>query len=123
MRDRDGNHVAWRVRPTAEGDPLELAVDVRTAADVALSSDVAAAPTWSVLRLIEILNRDFTVRASRDAPTLRIAEAQREGWLGEVEGLQVSLVGAEDKLAQLNCRSGPANNTTDLGTPTVTDDS
>ncbi|MGW7243950.1 helicase associated domain-containing protein [Streptomyces sp. NPDC054804] len=28
-------------------------------------------------------------------------EAQREGWLGEVEGLQVSLAGAEEKLAQL----------------------
>jgi hypothetical protein len=32
----------------------------------------------------------------------RIAEAQREGWLGEVEGLKVSLAGAEQKLAQVN---------------------
>jgi hypothetical protein len=31
-----------------------------------------------------------------------IAEAQREGWLGEVEGLKVSLAGAEQKLAQVN---------------------
>lgn len=34
----------------------------------------------------------------------RIAEAQREGWLGEVEGLQVSLAGAKDKLAQITRR-------------------
>ncbi|HEY9367149.1 site-specific integrase [Streptomyces sp.] len=32
----------------------------------------------------------------------RIAEAEREGWLGEVEGLRVSLAGAKDKLAQVD---------------------
>ena len=31
----------------------------------------------------------------------RIAEAEREGWPGEVEGLKVGLAGAEDKLAQI----------------------
>ncbi|HEX6521687.1 MAG TPA: site-specific integrase, partial [Streptosporangiaceae bacterium] len=36
----------------------------------------------------------------------RIAEAEREGWLGEVEGLRVSLAGAEDKLAQIDRRTG-----------------
>jgi hypothetical protein len=41
----------------------------------------------------------------RDNLTARIAEAQREGWLGEVEGLQVSLAGANDKLAQLDRRN------------------
>jgi hypothetical protein len=35
----------------------------------------------------------------------RIAEAEREGWLGEVEGLKVSLAGADDKLAQIDRRS------------------
>ncbi|MFJ6722233.1 hypothetical protein [Streptomyces sp. NPDC091259] len=30
----------------------------------------------------------------------RIEEAKREGWLGEVDGLQVSLAGAEAKIAQ-----------------------
>jgi len=50
----------------------------------------------------------------------RIAEAEREGWLGEVEGLQVSLAGAKDKLAQLDRRT---TNTTDLGMPTVTHNS
>jgi hypothetical protein len=51
----------------------------------------------------------------RDNLTARIAEAKREGWLGEVEGLQVSLAGAQDKLAQLQ-RRGTG---TELGTPTV----
>jgi hypothetical protein len=32
----------------------------------------------------------------------RIAEAQHEGWLGEIEGLKVSLAAAEQKLAQLD---------------------
>ncbi|WP_269856997.1 hypothetical protein [Streptomyces sp. RPT161] len=42
-------------------------------------------------RLIEI----------RDNLINRISEAQREDWLGEVEGLEISLAGAKDKLAQL----------------------
>lgn len=50
-----------------------------------------------------------------DNLTARIAEAKREGWLGEVEGLQVSLAGAQDKLAQLRRRS----TSTELGTPTI----
>ncbi|MCX4722050.1 hypothetical protein OG818_40880 [Streptomyces virginiae] len=37
----------------------------------------------------------------RDNLIVRIAEAVREGWLGEVEGLRVSLAGAENKLSQL----------------------
>ena len=41
----------------------------------------------------------------RDNLVARIAEAEREGWLGEVEGLQVSLAGAKDKLAQVDTRS------------------
>ena len=32
----------------------------------------------------------------------RIAEAEREGWPGEIEGLKVSLAGTEDKLAQID---------------------
>jgi hypothetical protein len=42
----------------------------------------------------------------RDNLIARIAEAEREGWLGEIEGLQVSLAGAEDKLAQIDRRPG-----------------
>jgi hypothetical protein len=52
----------------------------------------------------------------RDNLHARIAEAEREGWLGEVEGLKVSLAGAEDKLAQIDRRS---RRTTDLGMPTA----
>jgi integrase len=48
----------------------------------------------------------------------RIAEAQREGWAGEVEGLQVSLAGADDKLAQIDRRSRNGA-TVDLGLPVV----
>ena len=50
-------------------------------------------------------------------PADRIAEAEREGWLGEIEGLQVSLAGAEDKLAQIDRRSpsGPVS----LGLPAL----
>jgi hypothetical protein len=61
------------------------------------------------VRLIEI----------RDNLKARIAEAQREGWLGEVEGLQVSLSGAEDKLAQIERRryTMPPPTTAELGVP------
>jgi hypothetical protein len=52
----------------------------------------------------------------RDNLIARIAEAEREGWLGEVEGLKVSLAGAEDKLAQIDRRFRTA---VDLGIPTV----
>ena len=52
----------------------------------------------------------------RDNLTARIAEAEREGWLGEAEGLKISLAGAEDKLAQIDRRTRPAA-TVDLGMP------
>src|SRR6266571_3442246 len=51
----------------------------------------------------------------RDNLTARITEAEREGWLGEVEGLKVSLAGAEDKLAQIDRRTHAAP--VDLGLP------
>ena len=41
----------------------------------------------------------------RDSLTARIAEAGREGWLGEAEGLKISLAGAQDKLAQIDRRT------------------
>lgn len=54
----------------------------------------------------------------RDNLAARIAEAEREGWLGEMEGLKISLAGADDKLAQINRRSGtPAY----LGIPSIRD--
>jgi integrase len=55
----------------------------------------------------------------RDSLLARIAEAEREGWLGEVEGLRVSLAGTDDKLAQIDSR--PRRSTTvHLGLPTIT---
>jgi hypothetical protein len=59
-------------------------------------------------RLIEI----------RDNLIARIHEANREGWLGEVEGLQVSLAAAEDKLTQLDNRSHRST-IVDLPAPTA----
>jgi integrase len=48
----------------------------------------------------------------------RIDEARREGWLGEVEGLQISLTGARAKLAQLDQMAVPTpRKPIDLGIP------
>ena len=54
----------------------------------------------------------------RDNLTARIAEAEREGWLGEVDGLEVSLAAAIDKLAQMD-RSGRPATVAQLPFPTV----
>ena len=54
----------------------------------------------------------------RDNLTARIAEAEREGWLGEVEGLKISLAGAEDKLAQID-RRAQAGAPVSLGMPPI----
>ena len=43
----------------------------------------------------------------RDNLLARIEEARREGWLGEVEGLQISLTGARAKLVQLDQITNP----------------
>jgi integrase len=52
----------------------------------------------------------------RDNLTARIAEAEREGWLGELEGLQISLAAAEAKLSQIDKRTRMR---ADLPTPTL----
>jgi hypothetical protein len=53
----------------------------------------------------------------RDNLHARIAEARREGWLGEVDGLQISLTGARQKLAQLD-QIAAATTSTHLGMAT-----
>ncbi|WP_234344064.1 hypothetical protein [Streptomyces sp. WM6372] len=58
-------------------------------------------------RLIEI----------RDNLLSRILEAEREGWLGEIEGLQSSLGHAEEKLAQLDAQISRQQQSVDLGIP------
>ena len=50
-------------------------------------------------RLIEI----------RDNLRVRIDEAQQNGWLGETEGLQLSLAGTTEKLSQLDHRHPQGN--------------
>ncbi|MGW4985661.1 hypothetical protein [Streptomyces mirabilis] len=55
----------------------------------------------------------------------RIAEARTNGWLGEVQGLQVSLTKAKEKLAALDrslerSRSTGRGGPTDLGMPVIT---
>jgi hypothetical protein len=52
----------------------------------------------------------------RDNLTARIAEAEREGWPGEIEGLKISLAGAQDKLTQISRRTSRA---IDLGIPAI----
>lgn len=47
-----------------------------------------------------------------DIVTARIAEAEHQGWLGEVDGLHISLAGANHKLAQLDARA--SQHSTDL---------
>lgn len=54
----------------------------------------------------------------RDNLRDRIDEARREGWLGEVEGLETSLAGAEEKLAQMDASLARTTTAVDLGIPT-----
>lgn len=56
------------------------------------------------------------VREIHDNLLARIAEAEREGWAGEVEGLEISLAGAKQKLAQLDEMDRRAT-TVHLGAP------
>ncbi|GHE92032.1 hypothetical protein GCM10014715_55530 [Streptomyces spiralis] len=42
----------------------------------------------------------------RDNVVDRIAEAEQEGWLGEIEGLHISLTGAESKISQIDTAAG-----------------
>lgn len=54
----------------------------------------------------------------RDNLVARIAEAEREGWLGEIEGLKISLAGADGKLAQID-RRPPPGGPVDIGMPVL----
>jgi hypothetical protein len=53
----------------------------------------------------------------RDNLADRIAEAHREGWLGEIEGLQISLTNTEAKLDQLDAAQKRRESTIHLGLP------
>jgi site-specific recombinase XerD len=54
----------------------------------------------------------------RDNLTARIAEAQREGWLGEAEGLRISLAATKEKLAQTDVTLQRRAAAVELGMPT-----
>jgi hypothetical protein len=57
----------------------------------------------------------------RDNLITRIAEAESHHWLGEAEGLKVSLAGAQAKLAQMDQISARRSQAVQLGIPTFTD--
>ena len=54
----------------------------------------------------------------RDNLEARIIEAKREGWLGEIEGLQVSFAGAKNKVTQLDTTTQRRTRNVELGMPT-----
>ncbi|WP_331747978.1 hypothetical protein [Streptomyces chartreusis] len=53
----------------------------------------------------------------RDNLIARVAEAEREGWLGEVEGLRISRAGTEEKLNQLDAEERRISTAVNLGMP------
>lgn len=53
----------------------------------------------------------------RDNLIARITEAEQEGRLGEIEGLQVSPVSAEEKITQLDAEQVRQHQVIDLGMP------
>ena len=57
----------------------------------------------------------------RDNLLARIAEAESHRWYGEAEGLKVSLIGANAKLAQMDQISASRAETVQLGIPSFAD--
>jgi hypothetical protein len=53
--------------------------------------------------------------------TARIAEAEREGWTGEAEGLKVSLAAADAKISESDTIAAHRNTAADLGIPAYRD--
>lgn len=43
--------------------------------------------------------------------------AEREGWVGDVEGLETSLAATEEKLAQFDAKAARRSTAVDLGMP------
>ena len=57
----------------------------------------------------------------RDNLRQRIEEAEEQGWLGEAEGLKISLTAAEEKITQLEARAAKSADLIHLGIPTLND--
>jgi len=49
----------------------------------------------------------------------RLAEARERGWLGEVDGLEASIAGADQKLTTMRRTGNPSTTTVQLGLPTI----
>jgi Phage integrase family len=92
--------------------------------DCGRSYDTPCIHEHSCLRC-PLLRPDPTARPRlvqiRDNLIARIAEAESHRWLGEAEGLKVSLAGARAKLAQMDQITARRSNTVQLGIPTFTD--
>ena len=56
----------------------------------------------------------------RDSLAARVTEATAQGWLGELEGLRVSLATITEKLQSLDARTARQPAVTDLGMPALT---
>ncbi|MFJ8313307.1 MULTISPECIES: hypothetical protein [unclassified Streptomyces] len=56
---------------------------------------------------------------TRDNLIACVVEAEHEGWLGEAEGLRVSLAGAEEKLTQLDAWLHRRSSEVFLGVPSI----
>ena len=82
----------------SSGSPVSSTRPTRATANVA---------TFRTIELCSGIRTSASHRIAeiRDNVTARIAEADREGWLGEAEGLMISLTGAQDKLAQIDRRT------------------
>ena len=57
----------------------------------------------------------------RDSIAARIAEAEREGWTGEADGLKISLAAAEAKIAEATALDARQSTAADLGMPAYRD--
>ena len=92
--------------------------------DCGRSYDTPCIHEHSCLRC-PLLRPDPTARPRliqiRDNLIARIAEAESHRWLGEAEGLKVSLAGARAKLAEMDQITARRNQTVQLGVPAFTD--
>ncbi|MFJ9714285.1 hypothetical protein [Streptomyces sp. NPDC101234] len=50
-----------------------------------------------------------------------MVEAEREGWPGDLEGLQIGLTDAEGKIARLDAEDTRRSMTVNLGMPAIPD--
>jgi hypothetical protein len=69
--------------------------------------------------LIVALDEKPRLEEIRENLRARIAEAERERWFGEVEGLSTSLAAAEDKIAQIEAQQEKKQSPVFLGIPNL----